>query len=41
MVLAQANTLENSVLARSVARDLASIVGSQVEQGYGNYGTLV
>jgi hypothetical protein len=42
------NTPENLVLARSIARDLASIVAigqqeylGQVEQGYGNYGTLV
>ena len=42
------NTLENLVLARSIGRDLASIVAigqqeyiGQVEQGYGNYGTLV
>ena len=42
------NTPENLVLARSIARDLASIIAigqqeyhSQVEQGYGNYGTLV
>ena len=41
------NTPENLVLARSIARDLASIVATgqleylgQVKQGYGNYGTL-
>ena len=42
------NTPENLALARSIARDLASIVAAgqleylgQVDQGYGNYGTLV
>ena len=41
------NTPENLVLARSIAGELASIVAigqqeylGQVEQGYGNYGTL-
>ena len=40
------NTPENLVLARSIGRDIASIVAigqeeylGQVEQGYGNYGT--
>ena len=40
------NTLENLKLARSMARELASIVAigqqkyiGQAEQGYGNYGT--
>ena len=42
------NTLENLKLARSIAREFASIVAigqqkyiGQVEQGYGNYGTWV
>ena len=42
------NTPENLVLARSIAREFASIIAigqqeylGQVEQGYGNYGTLV
>ena len=42
------NTLENLKLARSIAREFASMVAIgqqkyhvQVEQGYGNYGTLV
>ena len=42
------NTPENLVHARNIGRDLASIVAigqqeyiGQVEQGYGNYGTLV
>jgi hypothetical protein len=41
------NTLENLKVARSIARELASIVAlgqqkyiGQIEQGYGNYGTL-
>jgi predicted RNA methylase len=40
------NTPENLQLARSIARELASIIAlgqnayiGQVEQGYGNYGT--
>ena len=40
------NTVENLKLARSIAREFASIVYigqqkyiGQVEQGYGNYGT--
>jgi hypothetical protein len=39
--------LENLKVARSIARELASIVAlgqqkyiGQIEQGYGNYGTL-
>jgi hypothetical protein len=42
------NTPENLVLARSIAREFASIIAigqqeylGQVEQGYGNYGMLV
>jgi hypothetical protein len=42
------NTPENLVLARTVGRELASIVANgqreyvgQAEQGYGNYGTLI
>ena len=42
------NTPENLALARSIGRDLASIIATgqqeylgQVEQGYGNYGALV
>ena len=48
MISWKENTPENSALARSIARDLVDIVATgqleyigQVEQGYGNYGTLV
>ena len=41
------NTPENLVLARSIGREFASIIGigqqeylGQVDQGYGNYGTF-